>query len=129
VILERRRRDRRLDGARLREVEEVILLHGRLQRGALLDEVGHQLRECLRVHDRAREDVRADGRPLLDDRNLDFPERLPLALPGRDRLVVLGDEPREVQRAAQVRRPRAHEHHVHLDAFTFHLFHAPVTMP
>jgi hypothetical protein len=107
-------------GARLRQVEEVVFVDRRLDRRALFEEVGDQLPERLRVHHRAREDVRADRRALLDDGYLNVAERpaLPRALP--DRLVVLGDEAREVQRAAQRRRPRADEEDVHLYAFTFH---------
>jgi hypothetical protein len=126
-VLQGRRRDRRLDGARLREVEEIVLVDGRLQRRALLDEIRHQLAQRLRVHHRAGEDVRADGRALLDDADLNLAERLARLRPGGDRLVVLRHEAREVQRAAQVRRAGPDEDHVHLQTFAFHQF-SPLTL-
>jgi hypothetical protein len=130
VILERRRRNRRLDGAGLCQVEEKILVDRSFERRALLRKIRHQLLESLRVHNRARKYVRADVCALLDDGYLNVAERLALSLALRDRLVVASDEPRQMKRPAQIRRARADEQHVHLDTFTFHEY-APLkkTLP
>ena len=88
-------------------------------RAALLEEVGHQLADAARIHDRARESVRAHFRRLLEHGDVGFADGF--AWPARgDRLVVLLDQVREVNGAGESRGTGADELHVELENFALH---------
>ncbi len=124
VVLERRRRQGRLDGARLRQVQKIIFVDGRFERRALLHKIRHQLLQRARVHDCARQKVRADVSAFFNHADFYLAQRLPFPLALRDLLVVLAHEPRQVQSARQIRRPRADEDHVHFQGFSFQVLHS-----
>ncbi len=64
--------------------------------------------------------MRANAGPFFNNADFNLAKRAALTSAFGHRLIMLSDEPRQVQRAAQVRRPRADKHHVHLDLLSLH---------
>ena len=112
------RRGGQTDRVRFGQEKELVPGDGRVQGRALVLPVGNQLVERPRLHDRAREDMRADFRPLLDHADRDLPARLQGQLTQPDRRGETG-------------RPRAHDDHVELHALALNVAHraAPACPP
>jgi hypothetical protein len=92
----------------LGEEEELVARDRLIERRALFLPVGDQLADRTRVHDRAREDVRARLRPLLEDDD-------------RDLVRALGGKLLEADRGGQPGRPGADDRDV-----VFHRLARPV---
>jgi len=69
VITHRRRRDRKLDFAGLREEVDRVVMHGRGERRAFRLKIRDQLAQRRRIEHRAREHVRAWFAGLLEQRD------------------------------------------------------------
>ena len=90
------------------EEVDVILVHLRLERGALLEEVRDQVAQRRRIEHRAREHVGAGLARLLEHRN-------------RERLAaVCLLQLREPQRRRQARRTAADDEHVYVERLAIH---------
>ncbi len=85
------RRGRQPERPRLRQIQKPVLGGGRVERGAALAPVRDQFVERARFQHRARQDMRADLRALLDDADAD------LGL-GRRRELLQPDRRREPRR-------------------------------
>src|SRR6185369_12724369 len=109
VVVERRRSYRRTNSVFRRQVQKEVFLHGRLERSALFDKVRNKFLQRARIHHCAGKNVRADGGAFLDHGDLDVAE---LVIAGG--FVVLLDEAREVERAAEVCWSSADEYDVEL---------------
>jgi hypothetical protein len=73
-------------------------------------EIGEEVVEGPRIHHRPGEAVLAQGARLLQHRDVELAEAAAgFSLPF--------GQPRQLDRAREPRRPRAHDHHVHLDRF------------
>ena len=106
VVLEDRRQHpvRRAPRRRLGQEQEPVLGHRHVQRRALLLPVGNQFGQAARVHHRARQDVRADLRTLLEHADADV-------------LALLGRELLQADRRGESRGPGADDDHVVLHRF------------
>ncbi len=116
LVLERRRRDGKAEGRSLREKQRRVIRHRCIQRRALL-EFRHQLRESLRIHDRAGKLVRPDLAPLFQHVDV-FSGKLRPTFARAAGFVVLLDETRQMHRARKPRRPRANDEDIGFELFT-----------
>src|SRR5690606_12058200 len=90
---------------------ELVALDGRAERRTALAPIGEELRERPRLDHGARDDVRADGRALLDDRD-------------RRRGAGLPRELTEPAAGREARRSGADDNHVELERLSRHRYAA-----
>ena len=86
----------------------MIVINFGFEWRALFLKVGNQFSQTARIHHRARKDMRTNSGAFLDDRDLNLAQRITVLL------VVLSDQIRQMECAAEIRRTRADEDHVHL---------------
>jgi hypothetical protein len=124
VILEHRRHDRQPHLGPVGEQVHVVGGDRGADGAAALAPVRQQLGHRARIHDGARDPVRADACRLLEHRDRDLAQLFARrAL--RDGGIVIGDEVREMDRTREPRGARAHELHVEFEELAFHAHSFP----
>ncbi len=108
VVAHQRRQESVRDAPRFlgAEDQEAVVGHRGVERGALRLPVREQLLHRARVHDRARQDMGADFRALLEHADRDF-------------ATVLGGKLLEADRGGEAGRASADDHHVVLHRLAF----------